>query len=363
MVKVCLKNTDIGFINRLERVRKLNFRFAELMSRYLNLFPRGVTADCVSGIKADLNATDEEAVCATLSVLLGLDTQDEEDRIILRKYLPAAIKCLHINDYNNNPYYKTVCVDNVKQKEWELKQMCLLPYEGVVYNDPVLLSDYTEIPCIGFFKEKFSFPAVLQNGREWMTLMPNETATLEDSVSCCFGNVLTYGLGLGYFPFMASAKDNVKSVTIVEKDKSVIELFKNNILPHFPNKEKINIICEDAFFHAEKILPTTKTDYVLADIWHDAGDGLPLYLRFRKLSDLSPNIVWDYWLEETIINYIRPPVFSEILSCFKSGRESNLFEDLNINSRADIEMVLSREFLWERAYEIGEFFKITEENI
>ena len=45
------------------------------------------------------------------------------------------------------------------------------------------------------------------------------------------GKVLTFGLGLGYFAYMCSLKEEVESVTVVEKDKSVIKLFNEIILP------------------------------------------------------------------------------------------------------------------------------------
>ncbi|MBR6507345.1 MAG: hypothetical protein IKT37_07075 [Clostridia bacterium] len=360
-MKLLLSSADVAKIERLEKTRKTNFRFTSLLSRYLNLFSDAVKYEYLQELVEDTGASAEEAFCAALTVILGLDTQNEEDRLIIRKYLPGSIKCLDSFYYRSNPYYRTVSFEDVKKDEWELKQLSVAPYEAFVYNDPILLPDYTELPRIGFFRESFSFPAVLQNGREWMTLMPNETATLENAVKNCFGNVVTYGLGLGYFPFMASAKENVKSVTVVEKDKKVIELFTQNILPLFPNKDKISVVCEDAFYHAKSILPKTDCDYVLADIWHDAGDGLPMYLEFRRLAKLTPRIKWEYWLEETMISYLRWPLFGEIYRTVKSGEDPKLFGDMTINGFTDIQKILSFEFIKDNACETGKFLNIWEE--
>lgn len=360
-MKFYLSSADIARVERLEKTRKTNFRFTSLLSRYLNLFSDGVKYEYIRELIDGTQTSAEEAFCAALTVLFGLDTQNEEDRIIIRKYLPNSVKCLDSFYYRSDPYYRNISFNDVKQNEWELKRLSLAPCEAFVYNDPLLLADYTEIPRIGFFREEFSYPAVLQNGREWMTLMPNETATLENAVKNCFGNVVTYGLGLGYFPYMASAKENVKSVTVVEKDKNVIELFAQNILPLFPNKDKIKIVCEDAFFHAKKILPKTDCNYVLADIWHDAGDGLYMYLEFRRLAKLTPHIKWEYWLEETMISYMRWPLFSEMYKCIKSGTDSKLFEGVDINGFSDIQNILAYEYIKENACEIGAFFNIREE--
>lgn len=358
-MKISLSAADVARVSRLEDTRRRNFRFAELMSTYLNLFPDFVKEEYVSELLSF--SSPEEAFCAALTVALGLNTDNEDDRIIIRKYLPASVKCLDSLYYRLNPYYQNISFPDVSKKDWEIKTMSLAPWEGFVYNDPVLLADFTEIPRIGFFRERFSFPAVLQKGREWMTLMPNETATLENAVKNSFGNVVTYGLGLGYFAYRASCKENVKSVTVVERDKNVIKLFTDHILPLFPCKDKITVIEADAFHHAEKELKKGSFDYALADIWHDAGDGTPLYLRFRDIASKTPDIKWDFWLEETIIAYLRWPVFSEIYRMVKNGVDSALFSDIEIKSFADIQNILSYDFLRSHVYEIGEFFNIMEE--
>ncbi len=359
-MKISLSSADVTRVSRLEDTRRRNFRFAELMSTYLNLFPDFVKEEYVSELL--LSVSPEEAFCAALTVALGLDPDNEDDRIIIRKYLPASVKCLDSFYYRLNPYYQNISFPDVRKSDWEIKTMSLAPWEGVVYNDPVLLADFTEIPSIGFFRERFSFPAVLQKGREWMTLMPNETATLENAVKNSFGNVVTYGLGLGYFAYRAACKEEVQSVTVVEKDKNVISLFTEHILPLFPCKDKITVIEADAFVHAENILPKSNFDYALADIWHDAGDGTPLYLRFRDIASKTTDIKWDFWLEETIIAYLRWPVFSEIYTAIKNGIDSPLFPDIEIKSFEDIKNILSLEFLRSRACEIGRHFKLQEEN-
>ena len=60
------------------------------------------------------------------------------------------------------------------------------------------------------------FPALLENDRIWMTITPNEIETMKEPVDGAFGNVLTYGLGLGYYAYMVSEKENVETVTIVD---------------------------------------------------------------------------------------------------------------------------------------------------
>ena len=100
---------------------------------------------------------------------------------------------------------------------------------------------------IGFFRERFAYPAVEQDGREWMAVKPSEIETMRAPIEEATGRVVTFGLGLGYFAYMVSEKPDVTSLDIVERSEEAIALFERHILPQFPNKEKIRIIRSDAF--------------------------------------------------------------------------------------------------------------------
>lgn len=177
------------------------------------------------------------------------------------------------------------------------------PFEAFVCNDFVVLPDGRMIPQIGFFSESYPFPAVLENGREWMTLQPNEMVTTTPAVMAAHGRVLTFGLGLGYFAYHAAEKEDVSSVTVVDASADVIDLFRTHILPQFPHKEKIHLVHEDAFAFADTKM-AGNFDFVFADIWHDAGDGKELYLRMKTYEEKHPDITFTYWLEETIRCYL-----------------------------------------------------------
>ena len=103
-----------------------------------------------------------------------------------------------------------------------------------------------------FLKLNLVFPAILENDRIWMTITPNEIETMKEAVDGAFGHVLTFGLGLGYYAYMVSEKDNVESITIVEINEDVIHLFNKYVLPQFKNARKIKIIKADAFEYAQK---------------------------------------------------------------------------------------------------------------
>lgn len=262
------------------------------LSNYLNNYSDFITADMVGKISKDYDLDTNTSYQILLSQALDLDRELEHD-------LREIVKPLDINKYTNNPYYKNIKLDNVTHNDWQFQLMKYKPYEAFVYNDLVVKNGKV-YPQIGYFDTEYFYPAILQNGREWMLITPNEIETMNEPINNAHGKVLTYGLGLGYFAYMASNKPNVNSVTIVEMDKSVIDLFNKYILPQFPHKEKIIIINANAIEYAKD--NSDNIDYVFADIWHDPSDAIDIYCQLKQCE--KPNTQYDYWIEKTIKYYL-----------------------------------------------------------
>jgi SAM-dependent methyltransferase len=168
-----------------------------------------------------------------------------------------------------------------------------------------------EIPAIGYFPEGFTYPMVLENGVEWMAIKPNEIETMRLPIAKAHGRVLTYGLGLGYFAYLAARRPEVTSLTVVERDKDVIALFEQEILPQLEVRDKIRIIEADAFAFAESEA-ARDFDYVFCDLWHDAGDGLPLYIRMRRIEEKQQDVAYEYWVEDMILSRLRAMVYDSL---------------------------------------------------
>ena len=136
-----------------------------------------------------------------------------------------------------------------------------------------------------------------------MSITPNEINTMRPYIEEAKGNILVLGLGLGYYPFTISLKDEVKKITIVELDQNIINIFNKHLLPLFPHKEKIQIIKGEAI----KFLNNNKDhyDFVFVDLWHNPEDGLPLYLRISKIAMHYKNCKFQYWLEKSLIALYR----------------------------------------------------------
>ena len=279
-----------------------NSKTVELLSVFLNLAPDFIDIKTVNEIAEDCGVSREYAMAELMGAVCGLDTTGE-DRAYFRNYFLHMFHELDPKVFLANPYHKNIKISGLTKGNCTLRTQKLNPAELFVCNDFLVTEDGRMIPQIGFFPVEFEYPAVLESGREWMTLMPNETVTTDPAVEKAHGKVLTYGLGLGYFAYMASNKKEVESVAIVELSDNVISLFEECILPQFPNKEKIKIVKANAVEFAEKG-GAAEFDFVFADIWHDVGDGRELYLKFKELEKMAPNAEYAYWLENTIKCYL-----------------------------------------------------------
>ena len=238
-----------------------------------------------------------------LAESLGVDV--EKEREFFNEYFLPSVKKLEREDYYKDEYFKTVDLPDERDGDVEIKRLRYAPFQGFVRDDFEYFDNGKVLPKIGFFDKEYIYPAVLKGGVEWMTLLPNEINSQKRYIEEAFGNVLTYGLGLGYYAFHVAKKPNVKSVTVVDTDEAVIALFKKRILPCFPKRiaDKIRIIRKDAFEFAEG-LHGGEYDYIYADIWRDAGDGIGLYKRFKECERFSPSSRYGYWIEDTMKYYL-----------------------------------------------------------
>ncbi|MBO5879000.1 MAG: hypothetical protein J6Q68_00395 [Clostridia bacterium] len=290
-------------LKRLDDIINLNYRFTHIQAQYLEYYPELITKEMIDEITADSDISEKEAVVAILTGAFALDNNTSEDNTLLaRKYLPRSVRILDAQKYTLDPYYKNVAPAAVNDGDWEIRWETYPAYRAAICDDIIADADFTEIAPLGFFNSDFTFPAVLEGGNEWMTLTPIDVDTVQDAIRDANGNVITFGLGLGYYAYMAARKENVTSLTVVEKSEKIIELFKKHVLPRFDCKEKIRIINADAFEYAEHIMPSEEYDYAFVDTWRDASDGLPMYERMKTLEHLSPKTKFSYWIESFILS-------------------------------------------------------------
>ncbi len=324
-----MKENDKLKLSRLCEIFDRNYRVTRMYAEYLERYPEVITRDMVDTLTSDGGITREEAVGAIMAEMFGIDFDSSaEDRTLIMNYINPSVRILDPAKYQNDPYYKNIKLENIKDGSWEIKWEEYAPYRAVICDDMIIGSDFSEIPPLGFFTDIFRFPAVLEDGNEWMTLTPVDLDTSKEAIEAAHGRVITFGLGLGYYAYMVSLKPNVESVTVIEKSPDVIRLFKTYILPQFENKDKIRIIEADAFGYAEKIMPGEKYDLAFVDTWRDASDGAPMYKRMKALEHLSPNTNFLYWIENFLISRLRAIRFEELYAQAEAGEIESFDEFL-----------------------------------
>ena len=274
-------------------MKKLELDLLERFSKYLNgdliITLNQVNKVCKTGID------DKNALKILLEEYLG-------ENELFQKYYNEIINELDSNEYIDNEYYKNINIKNKNYNYWELKNSKYNPYELFVYDDFKEVDGYV-LPRIGYFKKPFNYLGVYQNKRLWMSITPNEINTMKKPIINANGNVLVFGLGLGYYQYMISNKKSVNKVTIIEKDKNVIDLFNKMIFPYFKFKHKIEIINDDAY----KYLSCTKDkeyDYIFIDIYHDVSDGIEVYNKMIKTLNKFSETKYDFWIFDTIKYYL-----------------------------------------------------------
>ena len=298
---------------KLDRLRERfdrNYRVSRLFSEYLTSYPALIDAEMMSALECQ----PEEEAAVIGAILSGALTPEDtpEDLRIQRDYILPAVRVLDISRYRENPYFRNIRIPDVSVGNFSLKNEIYPAYRAFVCGDMTVREDFLEYPPLGYFREDFTFPAVLEGGNEWMTLTPVDVDTCEDAIAAAHGRVVTFGLGLGYYAYRVSEKEDVGSVTVVEISPEAAELFEQVILPQFPHKEKVNVTVSDAFEYAQTQMPAEKFDYAFVDTWRDAGDGLPMYRRMKRLEQLSPNTGFSYWIEGFILSRARSLAFEDI---------------------------------------------------
>ena len=258
---------------------------------------------------------EKEAILEMLYNFYQLDKNNEDNQKVMDSYVLNNLKCLNPQDYLNNLYVKTIGQTG-RNKKYALKYINYYPYQLFAYDD-IKIDGYQENSRIGYFKDKFSYLALTEGNNIWMSLNPNEIETMKPFINKGRGNVLVLGLGMGYVPFMLASKNCVKSITIIEKDQNIIDLFNTFIWPKFVNKEKIKIIKDDAILFTKKQKEATY-DYIFADLWHDPEDGLPLFVELKKI---NPNI--DCWLNDSMYALLRRCMITLLEELLNGSKEED----------------------------------------
>ena len=124
------------------------------------------------------------------------------------------------------------------------------------------------------------FVRLTHRGEVVMSNTDMEKRTNTSFVLNAHGNVLIGGLGIGLIILAIQDKEEVKQITVVEKNAEVIELVGNQL----PLNSKVNIVHDDVFDYK----PLFKYNTIYMDIWNYINSDIynqqmkPLISRYRR---------------------------------------------------------------------------------
>lgn len=261
------------------------------------------------------NESEEHAIKNIILDNFEVDSEEFRNAFLVQVKVEKCNPSKYINEYSK-------LLDTVKFSfgKYSLKKVTYEPYQLFALDD-IEVQDDKEISKVGYFDKPFSYSALFEAKNLWMSLNPNEINTMASSIERAKGRALVLGLGMGYITYMLSNKKNVSSITVVERNKENIALFKKYLLPLFSNKAKITIIEDDAINFVKHYY---KYDYIFADLWFDAEDGLEYYLKLSEIEKKN-NIKIDYWLE-TSLKQMRRRYLIELLKEQLEGSDETWYQ-------------------------------------
>lgn len=333
-MKLNLTSDELAELAKLIAAKDENILASSLLLSFLLDAPHLInTKDIQRMNKRGL--VGEDAYAKALALKLSEGKSDIAE--LLHRHMD--VKCLSSvkHEYVDNKYYLDLMASKRKVGAWSLDEGTYTPYEAFAWTDIEVKNPYyLEKTRLGYLTDTFSFPVILEDKDVWMSITPHEIETMRKAIKKVTGNVVVMGLGLGYFPYMASLKKEVKTITIIEKDEDAIALFKEHLLPLFPFKDKIVIVAEDALEYAKHVLPNVNTDYCFVDLYHSVDDGLVHFLEMKKLEPLAKKTEFIYWLEDSMFAMVRRIIitlFQEALEGFeaKDYQKSKTSEDRIFN--------------------------------
>ena len=153
-------------------------------------------------------------------------------------------------------------VDTLEFKK--LQKEYLSTVFGVEYNAdiqiiPESIAGKFEVKDDVDINDNYIFQKLLYNGVEICNNNPIHLDIHKRFIKVARGNVFVSGLGLGTSLNELLKKPEIKSVTIIEKEKDIIKL----VSPAFTDK-RVKVICADVF----KYIPEQKFDFIYHALWN-----------------------------------------------------------------------------------------------
>lgn len=303
-MKIILDEFDSRRMERLNATIETNSAMADALLSFVETNPKYVTMKQIQEFVDEYEMLPELAYAMIISTAMGLDIhKNNAHQELFQDYIEPSIRCQNPDDYTNDPFLRNIKITGKQNGKLSLRKIKIQPAEAFVFSDNITTSTFREYPQIGFFKEEFECPAIVSaDGKIIAAADPYTINTSQSEIENAQGNVIYYGLEIGYLAYMASNKRSVEKITIYEKSQELIDIFKSEILPQIPNADKIEIVCSD--YKTKTALPKLR-EAVFNELYKIyksgekvAADGERIVTSYREITD----IISDKELQKLLIS-------------------------------------------------------------
>lgn len=263
---------------------------------YLKTRPDDIYEELLNKVKKS-GVSEDYAYASLLNSFLGLDDE------FIDRYLVFMLKKEKMDLYLNNPFYQVMQFEQLSINNLKLDYKYIEAYELFMQDEIDEYFDGRLFAQIGYSIDYLKCLTLFEKNKiidSFSPLLVNASIIPLEKVS---GKVAIFGLGIGYFAYMAHLKEDVSSIIIYESNKDLISLFKKHMLDKFVNKDKIKIVNEDAYSFLKKKNNKLNANYVYINVWKNLEDGIKEYSRFKTLEELWPKVKFLYYLEQSINLY------------------------------------------------------------
>lgn len=257
---------------------------------------------------------------------------------------------LSTEKFKLNPYYQAIPLTPSKEHGVSIQQMTfvsnrLFNVQSVIDDPHRSLNDSMVLRALD---QPLTTNILMHHGQVWMMNVPSESLTIDPIAKKVSGKVLTFGLGIGYFAFMASLNKKVTSIDIVEQDQGVIDYFSQLILPYFPKGAKITVHQGDAKEWMKK--PLDDFDHIFVDTYQNETDGFDWWIKGCENIKKEHELL-HYWIEPSITRIMRVAMVAVLSNqkgrfdkmtqrCIEKIRSYYQTHDLECKNIEDIKNVL-----------------------
>lgn len=209
----------------------------------------------------------------------------------------------------------------------------------------------------GYFKDRFLrskdlpiIPTLYIDNRLFMSVTPMEVESHQLHLKNASGNVLVGGLGMGYYLTQLKNKEDITSITVVEKDLNVINLYKK-LMEHNPiafASDKIKFVHSDIFDYTGELI----YDYAYFDIWPSLDENEALEDTNKLIStELIQATKVGFWGMERWFN-------KQLVNLYNDGLDSSeVFENLSdiLENECDFDLQWAKADMMEIIFLFGKY--------